>query len=62
MRRVNVPGNLPHLPSVDYRIVGNFREVQIFATHDQNAKIRTAKHLEIFTPCVLCTSLARSDV
>ena len=30
-----------------YRIVGNFREVQIFAiftTHDQNAKIRTAKY------------------
>ena len=31
-----------------YRIAGNFREVQIFAifaTHDQNAKIRTAKIL-----------------
>ena len=30
-----------------YRIVGNFREVQFFAiflTHDQNAKIRTAKY------------------
>ena len=30
-----------------YRIAGNFREVQnfaIFATHDQNAKIRTAKY------------------
>ena len=29
-----------------YRIAGNFREVQIFAifaTHDKNAKIRTAK-------------------
>ena len=58
-----------------YHIAGNFREVQIFAifaTHDQNAKIRTAKYetakiwtrelLEIFTPCVLCASLARSDV
>ena len=58
-----------------YRIAGNFREVQIFAifaTHDQNAKIRTSKYetakiwtrelLEIFTPCVLCASLARSDV
>ena len=46
-----------------YHIVGNFREVQIFAifaTHDQNAKIRTAKYettkilthelLEIFYP------------
>ena len=55
----------------DYRIAGNFRQVQIFAifaTHDQNAKIKTAKYekfehvkLEIFTSCVLCTSLARSD-
>ena len=30
-----------------YRIAGNFREVHIFAiftTHDQNAKIRTAKY------------------
>ena len=30
-----------------YRIAGNFHEVQIFAifaTHDQNAKIRTAKY------------------
>ena len=30
-----------------YHIVGNFREVQIFAifaTQDQNAKIRTAKY------------------
>ena len=30
-----------------YRIAGNFREVQIFAifaTYDQNAKIRTAKY------------------
>ena len=33
--------------SLAYRIAGNFREVQIFAifaTHDQNAKIRTAKY------------------
>ena len=52
-----------------YRIVGNFREVQIFAiftTHDQNAKIRTTnklKHVNIFVNiwsrgnfrmCVLC--------
>ena len=32
---------------VAYRIAGNFREVQIFAifaTHDQNAKIRTVKY------------------
>ena len=27
-----------------YRIVGDFREGAIFATHDQNAKIRTAKY------------------
>ena len=58
-----------------YRIAGNFREVHIFAifaTHGQNAKIRTAKYktvkiwtrelLEIFTPCVLCASLARSGI
>ena len=33
--------------SKHYRIAGNFRKVQIFAifaTHDQNAKIRTAKY------------------
>ena len=34
-------------PVTIYRIAGNFHEVQIFtifATHDQNAKIRTAKY------------------
>ena len=50
-----------------YRIVGNFRKVQIFAifvTHSRNAKIKTAKILtavvlvKIFHTCVLCTSLA----
>ena len=56
----------------NYCIAGNFRNVQIFATHNQNAKIRIAKYktakiwtrelLKIFTPCNLCTSLARSDV
>ena len=58
-----------HMPSHKYRIAGNFREVQIFAifaTHDQNTKIRIVKYetanLEIFTPCVLCASLAGSDV
>ena len=34
-------------PPLDYRIAGNFHEVHIFAifaTHDQNAKIRTLKY------------------
>ena len=57
---------------VSYRIAGNFREVQIFAifaTHDQNAKIRTAKfqHLNFcvknwtrgnFRTCVLCAIIS----
>ena len=35
-----------------YRIAGNFREVQIFvifATHDQNVKIRIAKYETVKT-------------
>jgi len=37
---------VPTIAIIVYRIAGNFREVQIFAifaTHDKNAKIRTAK-------------------
>ena len=37
-----------------YHIVGNFRKVQIFATHDQNMKIRTANELYKFEHMNFC--------
>ena len=55
-----------HWSANQYRIVGNFREVKIFAifvTHNQNAKIRTTKYENRenlntnfwkFLPCAFC--------